>query len=129
MGTELGGDVWEKCMLMCNAIMIGLSATVSNGEEIHNWWTRIERRRSELYMKPERQVKIIQYKERLADLNKYLYSGKELYPIHPIGIMNSKQLVERGNLPVDLSLSPKETLQLHDAIQTTLHDTIISDKK
>ncbi|CAF1134816.1 unnamed protein product [Adineta steineri] len=129
MGTELGDDVWEKCMLMCNTPMIGLSATVSNGDEVYNWWTRIEKRRSELYMKPERQVNIIRYNERLADLNKYRYSGKELYPMHPIGIMNSKQLIERGSLPVDLSLSPKETLQLHDALQETLYATMIPDRK
>ncbi|CAF1499532.1 unnamed protein product, partial [Didymodactylos carnosus] len=61
--------------------------------------------------------------ERLADLNKYLYSGKALHPIHLIGLMNSKQLIEieRGSLPVDLSLSPKETLQLYDAAFLTIH--------
>ncbi|CAF1290415.1 unnamed protein product [Didymodactylos carnosus] len=124
MGTEIGNDVWEKCMLTSNAPMIGLSATVNNGDAVHHWWTQIEKRWSELHRGSEREVVIITYNERLADLNKYLYSGKQLHSIHPIGLMNSKQLIDRGSLPVDLSLSPRETLQLYDAIRKTQRDLV-----
>ncbi|CAF3606368.1 unnamed protein product [Rotaria sp. Silwood1] len=52
----------------------------------------------------------------MADLNKYLYSNLQLHPIHPIGLMNAKQLITRG-VPKDFSLSLYETLQLNDVMQ------------
>ncbi|CAF1144509.1 unnamed protein product [Rotaria sordida] len=92
MSGELGSDVWEKTMLLINCPMIGLSATVNNGED---------------------------FAKRLADLNKYVYSNGQLHPIHPIGLMNAKQMVTHG-LPKDFSLSPCETLQLKDTMQNVL---------
>ncbi|CAF0844753.1 unnamed protein product [Didymodactylos carnosus] len=90
MSGEADSDVWEKNMLLINCPMIVL-----------------------------RDIRFISYNERMADLNKYLYSEKQLHPIHPIQIMDSKQLIDRGCLPKDFALSPKETLQLSDAIQKT----------
>ncbi|CAF5113353.1 unnamed protein product, partial [Rotaria socialis] len=63
-----------------------------------------------------REVCYIVNLERIADLNKYLYSNRQLHPLHPIGLLNSKQLLARG-LPKDLSLSPCETLRLNEALQ------------
>jgi superfamily II RNA helicase len=123
MSGELGSDVWEKTMLLINCPMIGLSATVNNGEDLRRWIEHVEERRSNLYgtLKP-RKVRLILHEERLADLNKYLYSNKNLHPIHPIGLMNAKQIITRG-LPKDFSLSPKETLQFKDAMQSVLEVT------
>ncbi|CAF0901849.1 unnamed protein product [Rotaria sordida] len=118
MSGEAGSDVWEKTMLLINCPMIGLSATVNNGDELCHWIENIENQRSKLFptSKP-RQVCFIAHHERMADLNKYLYSNRQLYPIHPIGLMNAKQLITRG-VPKDFSLSPYETLQLNDVMKT-----------
>ena len=118
MSGEIGADVWEKTMLLINCPMIGLSATVNNSDELRQWITNVERQRARLFgISTPRQVCLIVHHERAADLNKYLYSNRELHPIHPIGIMNAKQLVTKG-IPKDLSLSPRETLQLEDLIKT-----------
>lgn len=118
MSSILGSEVWERTMLLINCPMIGLSATVNNGEDLCRWIENVEQRRSVLFKTPQpRQVRFIPHQERLADLNKYLYSNRQLHPLHPVGVMNAKQLNNHG-LPKDFSLSPCETLQLNDAMQT-----------
>ncbi|CAF3684939.1 unnamed protein product [Rotaria sp. Silwood1] len=89
--SPLTSDVWEKTMLLINCPMISLSAAINNGDELP-------------------------HHERMADLNKYLYSNLQLHPIHPIGLMNAKQLITRG-VSKDFSLSLYETLQLNDVMQ------------
>ncbi|CAF4111338.1 unnamed protein product [Adineta steineri] len=117
MSGEIGSEVWERTILLINAPMIGLTATVNNGESLRNWIDDVEKRRSALFKTPKaREVYFIEYKERLADLNKYVYSKRQLHPIHPIGLMDAKQLTTRG-LSQDFSLSPCETLQLKDAME------------
>ncbi|CAF1437732.1 unnamed protein product [Rotaria sp. Silwood1] len=104
-------------MLLINCPMIGLSATVNNGDELRHWIEYIENQRSKLFqtLKTCRRC-FIAHHERMADLNKYLYSNLQLHPIHPIGLMNAKQLITRG-VPKDFSLSLYETLQLNDVMQ------------
>ncbi|CAF2032627.1 unnamed protein product [Rotaria magnacalcarata] len=117
MSADMGSDVWERAMLLLNCPMIGLSATVNNGEKLKNWIENVEKQRSTLFKTAKnRDVCYIVNLERIADLNKYLYSNRQLYPLHPIGLLNSKQLLSRG-LPKDLSLSPCETLRLNEALQ------------
>ena len=117
MSGDIGSDVWERTMLLINCPMIGLSATVNNGENLKQWIQHVEDQRSILFKTPNhRQVQFISYDERLADLNKYLYSNRQLHPLHPVGLMNAKQLASRG-LPKDFSLSPCETLRLKDAME------------
>ncbi|CAM4889645.1 unnamed protein product [Rotaria socialis] len=129
MSGEIGSDVWEKTMLLINCPMIGLSATVNNGEEMCQWIEHVEEQRSKIFKTPKpRRVRFIIHHERMADLNKYLYSNRELHPIHPIGVMNAKQLITRG-VPKDFSLSPYETLQLNDAMKTFPNDTKNNEMK
>ncbi|CAF4982124.1 unnamed protein product [Rotaria sp. Silwood1] len=117
MSGDIGSDVWERIMLLINCPMIGLSATVNNGESLRCWIENVEKQRSILSKTSEpRQVYLISHHERLADLNKYLYSNRQLYSLHPIGLMNGKQLTSR-DIPKDFSLSPCETLRLNEAIQ------------
>ncbi|CAF1179344.1 unnamed protein product [Adineta steineri] len=117
MSGEAGSEVWERIMSLINAPMIGLSATINNGENLQKWIETVEHERSVLnstYI--SRKVCFISHDERLADLNKYLYSNKNLNSLHPIGVMDAKQLTTRG-IPKDFSLSPRETLQLKDELE------------
>lgn len=116
MSGELGSEVWERIILLINCPMIGLSATVKNGEEVQHWIEKVEEQRKILFKNSERRrVVFIDQKERLADLNKFLYSNRQLIPLHPVSLFNSKQLIHRG-LPDDLAFSPAETLCLHDKL-------------
>ncbi|CAF0985074.1 unnamed protein product [Adineta steineri] len=129
MSGELGSDVWERTMLLINCPMIGLSATVNNGDEIRQWIESIEQRRATLFqMSTPRSVCFIAHYERMADLNKYLYAERQLHPIHPVGLMNAEQLINRS-LPKDFFMSPSETVRLNDAMQKTItsNTDIVSD--
>lgn len=111
-------DAWEKCMMLLDSPMIGLSATVNNGLKIKQWLEAIERRRYTLNgAQSVRRIRLIVSHKRLTDLRKYLYSEGQLHPIHPIGLMDSEQILRNGCLSSDLSLSPKETLKLYDIIK------------
>ena len=126
MSGEAGSDVWEKIMLLINCPMIGLSATVSNAEDLRSWIESVERQRAELFKSARaRQVCLISHHERLADLNKYIYSNRQLHPLHPVGMMDAKHLTVRG-IPQDFSLSPCETLQLCDAMKVGNADSSIA---
>ncbi|CAF1155475.1 unnamed protein product [Adineta steineri] len=117
MSGEAGSEVWERIMLLINAPMIGLSATINNGENLKKWIETVEHERSVLNSTyTSRKVCFISHDERLADLNKYLYSNKNFNSLHPIGVMDAKQLTTRG-IPKDFSLSPRETLQLKDELE------------
>ena len=117
MSGEQGSDVWEKTMLLINCPMIGLSATVNNSETLGKWIEHVECERARLFRRSRpRQVCLIVHHERMADLNKYLYANKQLHSLHPIGVMDSKQLIHRGGIPSDFSLSPQETLQLKNVL-------------
>jgi superfamily II RNA helicase len=119
MSGDIGSDVWERTMLLINCPMIGLSATVNNGRNLEEWITNVEKQRAKLFkISSPRHVCLISHYERLADLNKYLYSNRQLHPLHPIGLMNAKQLTSRG-IPNDFSLSPCETLRLNDVMEKT----------
>lgn len=120
MAGEHGSEVWEISMLLIPCPMIGLSATVNNGEEVCTWLQKVEDKRATIKKSStSRRVRLIIQHQRMADLNKYLYSNRQLYPCNPIGLMNPT-IMKRKPFPADLSLSPSETLQLSDAIRTTL---------
>ncbi|CAF1317281.1 unnamed protein product [Rotaria sordida] len=102
--------------------MIGLSATVNNGHEIQKWLKHIEHRRYELKQASSvRRVRLIISHKRFTDLHKYLYFNQQLQSIHPIGLMDSEQLMKNGSLPNDFILSPKETLALYDAMNNDMN--------
>ena len=119
MSGDAASAVWERAMLLINCPMIGLSATVNNGEYVRDWIGHVEKQRCELFkLAKPRPVCFISHHERLADLNKYLYSNRHLHALHPMALMNSQQLTDRG-LPQDFSLSPCETLRLKEAMTST----------
>ncbi|CAF1166012.1 unnamed protein product [Adineta steineri] len=116
MSGDVGSEIWERTMLLINCPMIGLSATVNNGQVLCDWISGVEEQRSALFKTKTRQVCFIPHHERLADLNKYLYSNRQLHPLHPVSLMSGKHLTCRG-IPKDFSLSPCETLRLNEAIE------------
>ncbi|UJR27241.1 hypothetical protein I4U23_008536 [Adineta vaga] len=117
MSGDTNSDVWERAMLLINCPMIGLSATVRNGQNLRDWIMYVEEKRSKLFNSGKQHpVCFIVQHERLADLNKYLYSNRQLHPLHPVSLMTAKQLTAR-NIPKDFSLSPFETLRLNEAMQ------------
>jgi hypothetical protein len=68
-----------------------------DGKELSQYIERVEKQRTRLFQSSSpRRACFIVHHERIANLQKYLYSKQQLQPVYPIGMMNPKQLASRG---------------------------------
>ncbi|NWV01262.1 DDX60 helicase, partial [Upupa epops] len=143
LGGEIGAEVWEHLLVTIRCPFLALSATVSNPEHLTEWlksvkryWQRAEKtikgRSSSSEMnfgrkckvksdlpkqKKSYQVRLVLYEERYNDLEKYVCSlkGSEfaIEHCHPCAVLTVNH-IENYGFPSDLSLSPRESIQLYD---------------
>ncbi|RPA99632.1 P-loop containing nucleoside triphosphate hydrolase protein [Choiromyces venosus 120613-1] len=128
IGNADNGLVWEQLLLLAPCPIIALSATVGNPEEFGSWLTSTQR---SIGVK----LTIVQHPYRYSDLRKFVYSPKKgmasfegmpqkvsrfnqldmadnMRVIHPVAaLLNTKQ-----GMPNDMSLEPKDCLQLYWAM-------------
>ncbi|KAM8765093.1 putative ATP-dependent RNA helicase DDX60 [Rhynchonycteris naso] len=143
LGGEIGAEVWEHLLVMIQCPFLALSATISNPEHLTEWlvsikryWQNVEstvenfgpsqnalkiakkqqRRRIE---KPSYRVRLVWYKERYNDLEKYVCSLKDnefiIEHYHPCAALTVNH-IEKYGIPFDLGFSPRESILLYDAM-------------
>eukprot|EP00026_Physarum_polycephalum_P000260 Phypoly_transcript_00260.p1 GENE.Phypoly_transcript_00260~~Phypoly_transcript_00260.p1 ORF type:complete len:1826 (+),score=425.65 Phypoly_transcript_00260:56-5533(+) len=115
LGTE-GGEIWEHLLLLTDAPLLALSATVNNGQQFYDWLSDVERTRN-------RKMHYIKYDQRYNDLRPYVYdiSNTELVPLHPFHALNLRTIAaNNGELPVDLKLLPEHCVVLFEALHKYL---------
>ncbi|XP_066243836.1 probable ATP-dependent RNA helicase DDX60 isoform X2 [Saccopteryx leptura] len=143
LGGEIGAEVWEHLLVMIRCPFLALSATVSNPEHLTEWlvsikryWQNVEstmensgpsqnalkvakkqeRKRIE---KPSYRVRLVWYKERYNDLEKYVCSLKDnefiIEHYHPCAALTVNH-IEKYGIPFDLGFSPRESILLYDAM-------------
>ncbi|KAM6076665.1 putative ATP-dependent RNA helicase DDX60 isoform 2-T2 [Chlamydotis macqueenii] len=143
LGGEIGAEVWEHLLVTIRCPFLALSATVSNPEHLTEWlqsvkryWQRakntIERssmntentRNCKVKSKVQEQkksyrVRLVLYEERYNDLEKYVCSLKGsdfvIEHCHPCAALTVNH-IENYGFPLDLSLSPRESIQLYDTM-------------
>ncbi|NXE74304.1 DDX60 helicase, partial [Cochlearius cochlearius] len=145
LGGEIGAEVWEHLLVTIRCPFLALSATVSNPEHLTEWlqsvkryWQRTENtiaRRStnseknltsrcQVKSKVQEQkksyrVRLVLYEERYNDLEKYVCSLKGsdfiIEHFHPCAALTVNH-IENYGIPSDLSLSPRESIQLYDTM-------------
>ncbi|XP_074678964.1 putative ATP-dependent RNA helicase DDX60 isoform X3 [Strix aluco] len=143
LGGEIGAEVWEHLLVTIRCPFLALSATVSNPEHLTEWlqsvkryWQRVENtiegsstnseknftRKCKVKSKIQEQkksyrVRLVLYEERYNDLEKYVCSLKGsdfiIEHCHPCAALTVNHIESYG-FPSDLSLSPRETIQLYD---------------
>ncbi|NXN96187.1 DDX60 helicase, partial [Rhinopomastus cyanomelas] len=143
LGGEIGAEVWEHLLVTIRCPFLALSATVSNPEHLTEWlksvkkyWQRTEkmieesstdsetnfRRKCKVKsglpkQKKSYRVRLVLYEERYNDLEKYVCSlkGSEfvIEHCHPCAVLTVSH-IENYGFPSDLSLSPRESIQLYD---------------
>ncbi|XP_014798719.1 PREDICTED: probable ATP-dependent RNA helicase DDX60 [Calidris pugnax] len=143
LGGEIGAEVWEHLLVTIRCPFLALSATVSNPEHLTEWlqsvkryWERADNRiegsssNSEKNFARKRKVKsavkeqkksyrvrLVLYEERYNDLEKYVCSLKgsdfTIEHCHPCAALTVNHIESYG-IPSDLSLSPRESIQLYD---------------
>uniref|UniRef100_A0A8C8B629 DExD/H-box helicase 60 n=1 Tax=Otus sunia TaxID=257818 RepID=A0A8C8B629_9STRI len=143
LGGEIGAEVWEHLLVTIRCPFLALSATVSNPEHLTEWlqsvrryWQRVENTiegsstnseknftrkckvKSQIQeQKKSYRVRLVLYEERYNDLEKYVCSLKGsdfiIEHCHPCAALTVNHIESYG-FPSDLSLSPRETIQLYD---------------
>ncbi|KAM9236873.1 LOW QUALITY PROTEIN: putative ATP-dependent RNA helicase DDX60 [Leptosomus discolor] len=141
LGSEIGVEVWEHLLITIRCPFLALSATVCNPEHLSTWlqsvkryWQRAEQtvggsstnknftRKCKAKSKvPEQKkayrVRLVLYEERYNDLEKYVCSLKGsdfiIEHCHPCAALTVNH-IENYGIPSDLSLSPRESIQLYD---------------
>ncbi|NWR26890.1 DDX60 helicase, partial [Tachuris rubrigastra] len=145
LGSEIGAEIWEHLLITIRCPFLALSATVSNPEHLTAWLQSVKRywqlaentiegsptnseknftRKSKVKSKVQVQkksyrVRLVLYEERYNDLEKYVCSLKgsdfTVEHCHPCAALTVSH-IENYGIPSDLSLSPRESIQLYDTM-------------
>ncbi|XP_068713439.1 probable ATP-dependent RNA helicase DDX60 isoform X2 [Montipora foliosa] len=146
LGQEIGAEVWEHLLLLIRCPFLALSATIGNPSDLLEWLQAAQDFRQkqdgqdEGKLRKSYRVRLVTCEERYSDLEKSIYLPKRGAPndeeisketrkckgndvsstenfvsLHPCAQLATKQLRENG-FPGDMALTPRETLQLYDAI-------------
>ncbi|XP_054845747.1 probable ATP-dependent RNA helicase DDX60 isoform X2 [Eublepharis macularius] len=139
LGSEIGAEVWEHLLVMIRCPFLALSATISNPKHLTEWLQSVKRywqhteaklaqnptdvkkgakgKKSVGMQKASYKVKLVVYGERYNDLEKYVCSLKDddfaIDHYHPCAALTVDH-IEKYGFPLDLSLSPRESLILYD---------------
>ncbi|NXY40816.1 DDX60 helicase, partial [Ceuthmochares aereus] len=145
LGGEIGAEVWEHLLVTIRCPFLALSATVSNPEHLTEWLQSVKRywqhaedtiegsstnsekkfirkckAKSQVReQKKSYRVRLVLYEERYNDLEKYVCSLKGndfiIEHCHPCAALTVNH-IENYGIPSDLSLSPRESIQLYDTM-------------
>ncbi|XP_050194285.1 LOW QUALITY PROTEIN: probable ATP-dependent RNA helicase DDX60 [Myiozetetes cayanensis] len=145
LGGEIGAEVWEHLLIAIRCPFLALSATVSNPEHLTEWLQSVKRywqlaentiegsstnsgknftRKCKVESKVQEQkksyrVRLVLYEERYNDLEKYVCSLKgsdfTIEHFHPYAALTVSH-IEKYGIPSDLSMSPRESIQLYDTM-------------
>ncbi|XP_073462223.1 probable ATP-dependent RNA helicase DDX60 isoform X1 [Aquarana catesbeiana] len=141
LGGEIGAEVWEHILAMVRCPFLALSATISNPEHLTEWLQSVKKywalhdeaeehklrpkAAKKKALKAERRscrVRLVLHDRRYNDLEKFVCSVKgdeiNFHHYHPCAALTISQIQESG-IPKDLAFSPRESLQLYDAMVTT----------
>uniref|UniRef100_A0A7N4NJH4 DExD/H-box helicase 60 n=1 Tax=Sarcophilus harrisii TaxID=9305 RepID=A0A7N4NJH4_SARHA len=143
LGGEIGAEIWEHLLVMIRCPFLALSATISNPEYLTKWLASVRRywqnfettaenstsskntlksSKNPKISKTEKlsyRVRLVLYKERYNDLEKYVCSLKDddfvISHYHPCAALTVNH-IEKYGIPLDLGFSPRESIQLYDAM-------------
>uniref|UniRef100_A0A8C4JPE9 DExD/H-box helicase 60 n=1 Tax=Dromaius novaehollandiae TaxID=8790 RepID=A0A8C4JPE9_DRONO len=139
LGGEIGAEVWEHLLVTIRCPFLALSATISNPEHLTEWLQSVKRywqhaentieessKNSTENFTRKHKVKskhfclfTVLYEERYNDLEKYVCSIKGtdfvIEHCHPCAALTVNHIESYG-IPSDLSLSPRESIQLYDTM-------------
>uniref|UniRef100_A0A8C3L1P4 DExD/H-box helicase 60 n=1 Tax=Chrysolophus pictus TaxID=9089 RepID=A0A8C3L1P4_CHRPC len=145
LGGEIGAEVWEHLLVTIRCPFLALSATISNPEHLTEWLQSVKRywqyadnkikesstdseknfagkykgRSTVREQKKSYRVRLVLYEERYNDLEKYVCSltgnDFDIEHFHPCAALTVNH-IENYGIPSDLSLSPRESVQLYDTM-------------
>ncbi|XP_064129657.1 probable ATP-dependent RNA helicase DDX60-like isoform X2 [Loxodonta africana] len=144
LGGEIEGKYWEHLLVMIRCPFLVLSATISNPERFTEWlksvkqyWKQADKMMEEEFISGKKggrrsnslednlhtnqsyEVRLVIYGERYNDLEKHICSVKHddvcFDHYHPYAALTT-DYIEKYGFPCDLTLSPRESIQLYDTM-------------
>ncbi|XP_077925546.1 putative ATP-dependent RNA helicase DDX60 isoform X3 [Halichoerus grypus] len=144
LGGEIGAEVWEHLLVMIRCPFLALSATISNPQHLTEWlqsvkhyWKQEDNTMGKniafkrdagccanspkdyFRIKESYKVRLVLYGERYNDLEKHICSIKQndisFDHFHPCAALTTDH-IEKYGFPSDLTLSPREAIQLYDTM-------------
>lgn len=144
LGGEIGAEIWEHLLVTIRCPFLALSATISNPQHLTEWlqsvktyWKQVDsamgkrtfsKRNSASrgsHHEDQRQdrqsykVRLVVYGERYNDLEKHICSVRQgdvcFDHFHPCASLTIDH-IEKYGFPSDLAFSPRESIQLYDAM-------------
>ncbi|XP_053114339.1 probable ATP-dependent RNA helicase DDX60 isoform X2 [Hemicordylus capensis] len=143
-GIDVGTEVWESLLLMIQCPFLVLSAAITNPEHLVEWLQSVKRywrkcakiavsensgssaaaeektnkksarKQNKLY-----RLKLVLHEGRYNDFERYVCSVKDddftIHHYHPYAALTVEHIKKYG-FPVDLVLSPRETIVLYDTM-------------
>nr|CAD7431932.1 unnamed protein product [Timema monikensis] len=129
LAGQSGGISWERCLLMIPCPFIALSATVGSPASFHAWLQSVQnfRREQDLLNGSSRStcsyhVELVEHYNRHSDMTKYVYSEGNLKYVHPYAFVDDTVIKQNKGIPLHVSLSPSETLELYDIMRSVSKD-------
>ncbi|XP_041530136.1 probable ATP-dependent RNA helicase DDX60 [Microtus oregoni] len=144
LGGKKGAEIWEHLLVMIRCPFLALSATISNPEDLTEWlrsvkryWKEVDSAMGEKTLSKRNsgsrgshhedqaqarqsyKVKLVIYGERYNDLEKHVCSVRQgdvcFDHFHPCAALTTDH-IEKHGFPSDLAFSPRESIQLYDAM-------------
>ena len=127
IGGEKGSETWEHLLCLISCPFLALSATVANPHVLHNWLQDAQnfQKENKAMLGSNRDeasyiVELVIVKDRYSDLENYVFDpeSKSLQKLHPVCTLKLPAVIKHG-IPEHLTLSPKECLELYEAMKNT----------
>ncbi|KAJ9590503.1 hypothetical protein L9F63_016454 [Diploptera punctata] len=129
LAGQAGGFSWESGLLLIQCPFLALSATIDQPEHLQNWLQNMQsfkKEQDELagHAKHHKMydVKLVVYKDRYADLKKYVYNDGEFTHVQPYAYLDEEYINKRGGIPSAITLSPEEVFQLYSTMKSVFAD-------
>ena len=114
---NLEGNAYPKCSVLA------LSATIGNAEELREWWSTIHGANPEVVVVEDdeigpRPLDLEVHSSRFINLQRYVWQGRQLKPLHPCASIGMEQLEADGGLSgISLAFTPRDSHALWAALQ------------
>ncbi|XP_057608848.1 probable ATP-dependent RNA helicase DDX60 [Chionomys nivalis] len=144
LGGEIGAEIWEHLLVTIRCPFLALSATISNPQHLTEWLQSVKRYWKQVdsamgkrtfskrnsasrgshhedqgQARQSYQVRLVIYGERYNDLEKHICFVRQddvcFDHFHPCAALTIDH-IEKYGFPSDLAFSPRESIQLYDAM-------------
>eukprot|EP00698_Gefionella_okellyi_P021890 TRINITY_DN7176_c0_g1_i1.p1 TRINITY_DN7176_c0_g1~~TRINITY_DN7176_c0_g1_i1.p1 ORF type:complete len:1673 (-),score=350.74 TRINITY_DN7176_c0_g1_i1:51-5069(-) len=121
---HVSGRAWEHLLLTVPCPFLALSATIGNGQQFYEWLKQAKLTRQVLDTQAGCEqppaayvVRYIEHVHRAVDQTRFVWDDDSMTHLHPLAMFEADV-----DQPQNLAITPKEALQLFDAMAKCSHE-------